>query len=196
MWKAFKADVVVGDLQQLRSGAKVAYLSANNEPIRLCLADVKSPLDSPWGICSFDESNDRKNLDLTCSDELCKFWGKVDEQIKDQLEKNSEHYFKKKLTRSQLDSIWKPTVLGREGYPPQFRTKLPVVDDKVSCYDFERNPVQLDRHAFKKASVVPIVHLKNVYFMGNNCGLVIDIHTMLVKTHEDDVMGMFDVPIV
>jgi hypothetical protein len=44
--------------------------------------------------------------------------------------------------------------------------------------------------------VVPIVHLKNVYFMGNNCGLVIDIHTMLVKTHEDDVMGMFDVPIV
>ena len=109
---------------------------------------------------------DRKNLDLTCSDELCKFWGKVDEQIKDQLEKNSEHYFKKKLTRTQIDSMYKPTVLGREGYPPQFRTKIPVVDDKVSCYDFDRNPVQLDRHVFKKASVVPIVHLKHVYFSG------------------------------
>ena len=196
MWKAFKADIVVGDLQQLRSGAKVAYLSANNEPIRLCLADVKSPLDSPWGICSFDENNDRKKLDLTCPNGLCDFLTKVDGQIKDQLEKNSEHYLKKKLTRTQIDSMYKTTVLRREGYPPQFRTKIPVVNDKVSCYDFERNPVQLDRHAFKKASVVPIVHLKNVYFMGNNCGLVIDIHTMLVKTHEDDVMGMFDVPIV
>ena len=75
---------MVGDLQVLRSGAKVAYLSTNNGPIRLCLADVKSPLDSPWGICSFDENNDRKNLHLTCSDELCEFLTKVDGLINTQ----------------------------------------------------------------------------------------------------------------
>ena len=89
------------------------------------------------------------------------------------------------MTREQVSAMYKKTVLKREDYPPQFRCKVNLQDDKVKCYDFEHNPIELDKAQIKGASITPIVHFKSVYFMGANCGLVLDLHSMLVQPKDD-----------
>ena len=190
MYSAFKAPITVAEPQQTPKGAKIAFLSANG-PVRICLAKPSQPLQAPWGCSSFDDSATRVNLDLSCPPALDAFFADVDKQIKTYLLEHSETFFKKKLTNEQLDQIYKPTVLKRDDYDPQIRTKLNLTDDKVSCYDFDHNPIEVDKKDLKNCSIVPIVHLKNLWFMGGNVGLVIDIQSMLVKTHTTDWVEMF-----
>jgi hypothetical protein len=188
MYSAFRQEITVAEPQSTPKGAKVAYI---NGPIRLCLAKNKEPLKALWGCSSFDEAATRVNFDLSCPPNLEAFFEKIDQQIKTYLLEHSETFFKKQLTSEQMDQIYKPTVIKREGYDAQIRTKLNLTDDKVKCYDFDHNPIEVDKNNLKNASVVPIVHLKNLWFNNGSVGLVLELQSMMAKPYEADWVEMF-----
>ena len=102
------------------------------------------------------------------------------------------------MSREQVAGMFKPTVLRRDDYEPQIRTKvnfgtcLSKTGLVTRCYDEQLNENWVEKSEFKKASIIPMVHIKSVYFMTSACGLVVDMHDMIVEKHRSEPFaGLF-----
>jgi len=181
-------DVRVGPLDKNAKGAPVAYLSdSQKKPITLTLGSKECPLRCPFGASSYnDDKAERLNLDFTCTEQIIKTISDIDSLVIDQLVANSPQYFKKKMTRADIEKIWRPTISppSKEGYSATCRTKISTTGSKqVRCWDWETN-TKVEKVEWRDAECLARVHVKGVYFMGSSCGLVIDTTDVLVRVQE------------
>ncbi len=80
---------------------------------------------SPFGPSNFDKDPlmSRQNLELRIPLELEAFFDAVDTWMLVYLLENSERIFKKKLTASQIQDSYNPTLKRQGDYPPLLRTR-------------------------------------------------------------------------
>ena len=96
------------------------------------------------------------------------------------------------MTFADVQTIYKPTVIRRDNYENQLRCKVKfgTCDSKpglvTKCYDGQLKENWNEKSEFKKASIIPMVHIKSVYFMASACGLVVDMHDMMVAKHSSE----------
>ena len=113
-----------------RGGKSVYIYASENEKIspRIQLgSDTDTPLRSPFGLNSFDESQtDRKNFDISVSnEELEKSLSKIDEFALKIAHENCEKWFRKSLSENEIQSMYKPLLtISEKGYAPTVRTKV------------------------------------------------------------------------
>jgi len=183
-------------IKALDNGAKISYINyeTDNNPIRLQTAECELPFDA--GYYPDQNANSGKfsimislgsNVDF--SDKIKEF----DEKLKEDAEKNSKEWFKKKMSSAAIEAIY--TTMLKESrdietgeldnkYPPKFNYKIVIRDGKCDCGFFDEKKTKIDipkldgdisdhmlsRYLVKGAKIKALLKCNGIWISGNKFG--------------------------
>jgi hypothetical protein len=185
----------VSNLEVNKKGGKSAYIYSSirdkvTPRIQLC-KDGDTKLKSPFGLNSYDVSQiDRKNLEFSISTpELEEFFRNVDAFALRTAKDNSERWFKKSISETEIMSMYKPCLVENDnGFPPIVRSKVTingtsptriwkVTDISDHTREYEEGTVDdLNR----SNRYIPIIAVGGVFFMQRIFGVSLTCTDIMV----------------
>ena len=145
------------------------------------MGETKAPFDAG----SFNPLETvRLNLDLTVTDLSSEFFSKIDAWIIDKLAANSKAYFKTTKSRDEIVAMFKPSISPHEKdgqtYPSTIRMKINTSGPKkIKCWTPEKT-LREPPEDWRQCQITPIVSVKGLWFMSNQCGCTYEIHDCIV----------------
>ena len=170
------ADVVVNP-----KGAKIAALSASNEPVTLTLGSREWPIRAPFTPSVFDGSESaRVNFDLRLDGAAQDWLSQLDAWAVQYIHKNSERLLKKQLSVEQVKEFYKPTVTLRGSYPATTRTKLNLEGRRVCRYWSPDNKPREAPSDWTNCEYVAQVCISHLWVMNRDFGFVLQLTDLMV----------------
>ena len=179
-------DWCLSPLVQNARGNKCAYITGPKDAlIKLKLDETKTPFDAG----SFNPLETvRLNLDLAVTDMSSEIFAKIDEWVIDKLAANPKAYFKTTKTRDEIAAIYKPSITPHEKdgktYTPTIRSKINTAGPrKIKCWTQEKT-LRDSPEDWRQCEILPIVSVKGLWFMSNQCGCTYEIHDCILNETE------------
>ena len=172
----------IGEVVTNAKGVKSAQiLDRRGSLIVQNLATPREPLSTPFGASAFnDPTATRKNICFRLNPILTERISKIDKFMSGYIAKHSNRLFKgRQLT-------YKPILVpGKEEYSPLIRCKINTTGLKACrCWDgSERCEMPEDLRDY---SLVPRVHFRSLWIMGDSCGVTVDVIDMRVSRVADE----------
>jgi hypothetical protein len=185
------SNISFSQVKILDNGGKQAYLNYGGRSLTMQTASMAVP----YGMSVFDKQGPVKySVDLSFrgyedkSSKVAAFYtamSQLDEFMIDQGVKNSQSWFKNKLTREVVEAFYTPVVRvskdangNPKPYPPSFKVALKKRNGSdtfdVQTYDDQKRPyegVPLEDLLVKGAQVTVLVQCTGVWFAGSKYGL-------------------------
>ena len=185
------SNISFSQVKILDNGGKQAYLNYGGRSLTMQTASMAVP----YGMSVFDKQGPVKySVDLSFrgyedkSSKVAAFYDamtQLDEFMIDQGVKNSQAWFKNKLTREVVEAFYTPVVRvskdangNPKPYPPSFKVALKKRNGSdtfdVQTYDDQKRPyegVPLEDLLVKGAQVTVLVQCTGVWFAGSKYGL-------------------------
>jgi hypothetical protein len=185
------SNISFSQVKVLDNGGKQAYLNYGGRSLTMQTASMAVP----YGMSIFDKQGPVKySVDLSFrgyedkSSKVAAFYDamtQLDEFMIDQGVKNSQAWFKNKLTREVVEAFYTPVVRvskdangNPKPYPPSFKVALKKRNGSdtfdVQTYDDQKRPyegVPLEDLLVKGAQVTVLVQCTGVWFAGSKYGL-------------------------
>jgi len=150
------------------SGGKSVFVKYNGDKLRF-----QSPtMNVPFGI-NENNGKDRLSIDFSASDEQFQnFLTKIETRVCDAALDNSEQWFRKKLTPTVINELFKRTMKTHEKFPPLMRMKLPTNDGQFTGEIYDINEKMLSQTAIQKRGRIQVIaELAGIYFVAKDFGL-------------------------
>jgi hypothetical protein len=185
------SNISFSQVKILDNGGKQAYLNYGGRSLTMQTASMAVP----YGMSIFDKQGPIKySVDLSFrgyedkSSKVASFYNamsQLDEFMIDQGVKNSQAWFKNKLTREVVEAFYTPVIrISKDAngnpkpYPPSFKVALKKRNGSdtfdVQTYDDQKRPyegVPLEDLLVKGAQVTVLVQCTGVWFAGSKYGL-------------------------
>lgn len=185
------SNISFSQVKILDNGGKQAYLNYGGRSLTMQTASMAVP----YGMSVFDKQGPVKySVDLSFrgyedkSSKIATFYEamtQLDEYMIDQGVKNSQAWFKNKLTREVVEAFYTPVVRvskdangNPKPYPPSFKVALKKRNGSdtfdVQTYDDQKRPyegVPLEDLLVKGAQITVLVQCTGVWFAGSKYGL-------------------------
>ena len=149
------------------------------------------PTRAPFGAGNFNkEESVRMNLDLECADSYKSFLQAVDDWAIGKLAADSHLFFKKALSLAEVKAIYKPsctphTKNGVE-YEPTMRCKINTVGPyAVKAWTPDKVSRALPE-CWRNKTLTPMLTVKSVWFMSGACGIVFEIHNIIIEEEDEE----------
>ena len=168
----------ISDPQVSVRGAKYALLSTNrihgDNKLRLTIGDKTTPCSTPFGVSSFNNNDStRKNIEFTiCPSDEAKI-NDIYNWALDYLASKPDNFFKKTVSKAELQELFKHPIVKKEKYEPRLKCKIDIAGkNMVRCWDAknERCDLPSDLRGYK---LIPRVCVNHVWFMSRDAGFVI-----------------------
>ena len=161
-------------------GGQSVYI--NNKGQKIVFELPKGRVPFGLSVQSFDDSATKISIDqslgnLEEQNEMGAWhaWLKgFDEKLLEIAHERSEEWFKKQLKPEILEEFYKPCVAKskNEKYPPTFKMKIPVKDDKAAITIYDNNEQVVGQELIEKGCHVrTIVELQGVWFVNKMFGV-------------------------
>ena len=151
-------------------------------PLPKRLTTPSDPLYSPFGASAFDQTSTRLSMDFNIPPDLRPWLEKLDKWAFEKLLKESPRLFKRQVTKDELKLIYSPVIKKHEKngqeYPDSCKTKFS--SGKLRVWGFDHMPREPPA-SYKGCDLVPLVSVKNFWFSGNSCGLVLELTDIMVR---------------
>ena len=172
----------------IRGNKSAAITGKYSEVVKVILEQTYAP----YGASSFEKTAEtvRLNLDIACSESHNKFFNEVDAWVVAQMENDPQSYFKKKMSKSEILAIFKPscTPHSKDGvdYAPTARTKINTAGPKmVQCWSVDKNarPPPSD---YRNCKLTVEVTVRGIWFMSGQCGVTYEAQNIIVEEHDHE----------
>ena len=177
MTATMSIEMEIGDVVSNSKGVKSAQIAnKKGAPIFERLTGNDEPITTPFGASTFNDSAaTRKNICFRCTPKLAKRLSAIDAYLQSYLDKNCNRLFKgKKLTYKPL------LVPQKDEYPPLVRCKINT-EGRGACRCWDQNQERIDMpNDLRDCTLVPRVHIKSLWIMGDSCGVTCDVVDLLV----------------
>jgi len=173
----------VGPIATTNRGAKSAnILTEFGAPPVKRLATASDPLTTPYGSSCFDPHSTRHNIDFTIDKPLQQWLQELDQWAQEIILKESPRFFKKQLSKEEVSQMYQSVIKKHEKdsmvFPQTVKCKFSVGRLKHWGFDHKPREAPVD---YKNCLLVPLIQVKNFYFMTNQVGLVLEVSDMLVQ---------------
>ena len=159
-------------------GAKYALISTNklhgDNKLRLTIGDKLIPTSTPFGASCFNNDDaTRKNIEFTISPSDEQKINSIYNWALEYLASKPESFFKKPVSKAELQELFKHPIVKKEKYEPRLKCKIDTAGkNMVRCWDAnnERCELPSDLRGYK---LIPRVVFNHVWFMSKECGFVV-----------------------
>ena len=164
-------------------GAKSCSLvNSPNDKVFFTLGSKTEPMRTPFGATSFnDEKATRKTIEFTLNPQQADLFKTFDSWAVDYLVKHSERIFKKKLTKQDVQGMYKSPVTQKEDYKPKLRCKINTSGlSPVRCWDENDERCELPED-LRTYDLVPRIQISHLWIMAKEGGFVMQINDLMVQ---------------
>ena len=177
------SDMEIGDVVSNSKGVKSAQI-LNKKGASTCerLTGNNEPITTPFGASTFNDSAaTRKHICFRCAPKLAKRLSAIDAYLQGYIDKNSGRLFEgKKLTYKPL------LVPQKDEYPPLVRCKINT-EGRGACRCWNDSQERIDMpEDLRDRTLVPRVHIKSLWILGDSCGVTCDVVNPLVFPLESE----------
>ena len=172
----------VGDIVSNARGTKTASILSNGQCPTKKFGTVAHPLRAPYGANSFDPNSTRLNIDFCIDVDLREFLGKVDKWAKETILKESPRFFKKQLTKDEVNLMYVPTIKkhNKDGVEYADTCKTKFTKNKLRHWGFDHKAREAPSD-YRNADLVGMVAIKNLWFGSNQFGVVLELEDLIVS---------------
>ena len=152
-------------------GSKTCLLTVDGKPMAY---QPGSWVTCPFGITSWEEDVERKNLEVRCTPELESFFSGLDEWAITYVSQNSNRLLKKQLGEQTIRENYKSPMNKKADYPALLRTKVNTLGPKaVRFWDAHgRSTEQPEDWRAVECSLM--LHIRSLWIMGSTFGWTIE----------------------
>ena len=131
---------------------------------------------TPFGLSSWDENANRKNLDISISDEyLANAIKQIDQWILNTVAQDPQKYLGKAISPQLCEQMFKPSLTESKErqYPPCLRLKVTAGEGpyQLRCWDENKQRRSIPDDA-RACELQPLITLKSVWQMGSTFGIL------------------------
>jgi hypothetical protein len=171
----------VSDITTNARGVRSASILYNGEPPRKRFGSVTTPLCTPYGVSSFEDST-RMNLDFQLTKDLRGLLQQLDEWARKTLLKQSPRFFKRQVSKEELAQMYQSCVRKHERNGTKFEDTVRVkfTKSKLKHWGFNHDPVDPPKD-YRECDLVGLVQVKQFVFSSNQVFLVLELSDLMVK---------------
>ena len=173
-------------------GAKYALVDTQrlhgDSKLRLTIGDKIIPTSTPFGVSTFNNDDaTRKNIEFVVCPSVEVKINAIYNWALEHLASKPESFFKKPVSKAELQELFKHPIVKKEKYDPRIKCKIDTAGkNQVRCWDAKNERIDLpsDLRGYK---LIPRVVFNHVWFMSKECGFVVlvtDIQLLECESEE------------